>query len=90
MCPLSNISAYYLNPKYQYTHVLGTNAELIEAVKQVVAKLEPDPHAQALANLEVSCVLHSITGNMIAVTLIVLVTAIANAAIAVNCDCKYL
>ncbi|XP_077250319.1 uncharacterized protein LOC143889837 [Tasmannia lanceolata] len=41
-------TAYYLNPKYQYSQNLGTRMDLIEDLETVVAKLEPDATAQSV------------------------------------------
>ncbi|XP_042499779.1 uncharacterized protein LOC122077960 [Macadamia integrifolia] len=45
-------TTYYLNPRYQYSHRLALNPDLQEAVKRVVAKLQPRPSLQAIANVE--------------------------------------
>ncbi|XP_077219376.1 uncharacterized protein LOC143853475 [Tasmannia lanceolata] len=45
-------TAYYLNPKYQYSQNLGTRMDLIEDLETVVAKLEPDATAQSVVLVE--------------------------------------
>lgn len=42
------ISAYYLNPKYQYAQNLGIQTSILNALSDVVMKPEPNADAQAL------------------------------------------
>ncbi|KAF8408595.1 hypothetical protein HHK36_004658 [Tetracentron sinense] len=45
--------AYYLNLKYQYKHGLGTKADLLKSLQDVIEKLEPKGDLQAIALKEV-------------------------------------
>jgi hypothetical protein len=46
-------ASYYLNPRFQYQHELGTNNELITSLRNVIIRLEPNVVNQAKAIEEV-------------------------------------
>lgn len=50
-------TAHYLNPAYHYDLELSHKQELLDALKRVVQKLEPDVNAAAEAISEVNLIL---------------------------------
>lgn len=53
MIVLTVDTGYYLNPAYQYDLELSNKQELLDALKRVVQKLEPDANTAASALSEV-------------------------------------
>jgi hypothetical protein len=47
------LAGYYLNPRFLYQHELGTNSDLITALRKVIIRLEPNEAKQAKAIEEV-------------------------------------
>ncbi|KAF8412043.1 hypothetical protein HHK36_004603 [Tetracentron sinense] len=55
--------AYYLNPKYQYKHALGTRVDLLKSLQDVIKKLESSGSQEANALREVSLFLIRFYGS---------------------------